>query len=201
MVSFLSEGSIGAGIRRVEALVGVDAYRHLAAEHVLVQRLSDLVKAPREEVLERIERTIASLKDAERELARFKTADLLSDVDALVGEGVDAGGVRLHGFAAPAGAGAKDLREIATHAKSRAGKDAASVFVVWTVADDTVSIVVACTPIAVVAGARAGEIMATINQRLGGRGGGKDDMAQGGGGDPTALEAAMADVLAMLRGR
>jgi alanyl-tRNA synthetase len=201
VVSFLSEGSIGAGIRRVEALVGVDAYRHLAAEHVLVQRLSDLVKAPREEVLERIERTIASLKDAERELARFKTADLLSDVDALVGEGVDAGGVRLHGFAAPAGAGAKDLREIATHAKSRAGKDAASVFVVWTVADDTVSIVVACTPSAVAAGARAGEIMATINQRLGGRGGGKDDMAQGGGGDPTALEAAMADVLAMLRGR
>ncbi|MGA0209529.1 MAG: alanine--tRNA ligase [Candidatus Nanopelagicales bacterium] len=201
VVSFLSEGSIGAGIRRVEALVGVDAYRHLAAEHVLVQRLSDLVKAPREEVLERIERTITSLKDAERELARFKTADLLSEVESVIGEGVDADGVRVHAFAAPSGAGAKDLRDIATHAKSRAGKDASSVFIGWTVDADAVSIVVACTPPAVTAGARAGEIMTTINQRLGGRGGGKDDIAQGGGGDPTALDAAIADVLATLRGR
>ena len=201
VVSFLSEGSIGAGIRRVEALVGVDAYRHLAAEHVLVQRLSDLVKAPREEVLERIERTIASLKDAERELARFKTADLLSEADALIGEGTDAGGIRVHAFRAPAGVGAKELRDIAQHAKGRAAKDVPSVFIGSALADGVASVIVACTPAAVQAGARAGAIMTTMNARMGGRGGGKDDMAQGGGGDPTQIDAAIADVMTMLRER
>jgi alanyl-tRNA synthetase len=201
VVSFLSEGSIGAGIRRVEALVGVDAYRHLAAEHVLVQRLSDLVKAPREEVLDRIERTIASLKDAERELARFKTADLLTEADKLIGEGEDAAGVQVHAFRAPAGVGGKELRDIAQHVKSRAGKDVPAVFIGSAVADNAASVIVACTPAAVAAGARAGHIMNVINERMGSRGGGKDDMAQGGGGDPTLVDAAMADVLAMLRGR
>jgi alanyl-tRNA synthetase len=201
VVSFLSEGSIGAGIRRVEALVGVDAYRHLAAEHVLVQRLSDLVKAPRDEVLERIERTISSLKDAERELARFKTADLLAEADTLIGEGVDAGGLRVHAFTAPAGVGGKELRDIAQHAKARAGKDAPAVFIGSTVADDSVALIVACTPAAVAAGARAGEIIGVMNTRLGGRGGGKDDMAQGGGGDPTQIDAAIDHALATLRGR
>ena len=202
VVSFLSEGSIGAGIRRVEALVGVDAYRHLAAEHVLVQRLSDLVKAPREEVLDRIERTIASLKDAERELARFKTADLLAEADGLIGEGVEAGGIRVHAFQAPAGVGGKELRDIAQHAKSRGGKDAPpAVFIGSAVDDGAVSVIVACTSTAIAAGAKAGEIIKVINDRVGGRGGGKDDMAQGGGGDPASVDAAVSDVLAMLRGR
>lgn len=194
VVSFLSEGSIGAGIRRVEALVGVDAYRHLAAEHLLVQQLSDMVKAPRNEVLSRIERTIASLKDAERELARFKSADLLSNADSLMGDGTDVGGVRLWTFQAPEGVGGKQLREIAQHAKSKAGKDVPGVYVGTAVAEGTVSVIVACTPAAVAAGVRAGEIMGTVTARMGGRGGGKDDMAQGGGGDPTQIEAAFADV-------
>lgn len=201
VVSFLSEGSIGAGIRRVEALVGVDAYRHLAAEHVLVQRLSDLVKAPRDEVLERIERTIASLKDAERELARFRTADLLAEAEGLIGEGVDAGGVKVHAFSAPTGVGSKELRDIAQHAKARAGKDLPAVFIGWALADGVASVIVACTPAAVQVGARAGAIMTTMNARMGGRGGGKDDMAQGGGGDASQVDAAIADVMTMLRGR
>ena len=201
VVSFLSEGSIGAGIRRVEALVGVDAYRHLAAEHVLVQRLCDLVKAPREEVLERIERSITSLKDAERELARFKTADLLSEADALIGDGIDAGGIRVHAFRAPAGVGGKELRDIAQHAKGSAGKGVPAVFIGSTLVDGVVSVIVACTPPAVEAGARAGAILTTMNARMGGRGGGKDDMAQGGGGDPTQIDAAIADVMTMLRER
>lgn len=198
VVSFLSEGSIGAGIRRVEALVGVDAYRHLAAEHLLVQQLSDMVKAPRNEVLSRIERTIASLKDAERELARFKSADLLSNADSLMGDGTDVGGVRLWTFQAPEGVGGKQLREIAQHAKSKAGKDVPGVYVGTAVAEGTVSVIVACTPAAVAAGVRAGEIMGTVTARMGGRGGGKDDMAQGGGGDPTQIEAAFADVASTL---
>ena len=194
VVSFLSEGSIGAGIRRVEALVGVDAYQHLAAEHLLVQQLSDLVRAPRDEVISRVERTIASLKDVERELARFKSADLLSNAESLMGEGVDVLGIRLWTFKAPNGVAGKELRELAQHAKSRAPADLAGVYVGAAVADGTTALVVACTPAAIAAGIRAGDVMTTVTERMGGRGGGKNDMAQGGGGDPTQIEAAFADV-------
>ena len=76
VVTFLSEGSIGAGVRRVEALVGSDAYQFLAREHVLVGRLTELVKAPADQLVERIEQTIASLKAAEKDLAKVRSAAL-----------------------------------------------------------------------------------------------------------------------------
>ena len=201
VVSFLSEGSIGAGIRRVEALVGVDAYRHLAGEHLLVQQLSEMVKAPSDQVLERVERTIASLKDAERELARFKTADLLAGLEGMLGEGVEVGGVRFYAFSAPEGLGGKELRDLAVNAKGRAGKDVPAVYFGTAVSDGAASVIVACTPAAVAAGVKAKDVMATANQRLGGRGGGKDDMAQGGGADPSQIEGAIADIHASLRDR
>ena len=201
VVSFLSEGSIGAGIRRVEALVGIDAYRHLAAEHVLVQRLSEMVKAPADELIDRMERTIASLKDADRELARFKTADLLSGIEQMLGEGRDVNGLHLWTFQAPEGVGGKELRDIAVHAKGRAAKDLAAVYVGAAIADGAASLVVACTPAAIASGVTAKDVMAVANERLGGRGGGKEDMAQGGGADPTQLEAAFEDVYAHLRDR
>jgi alanyl-tRNA synthetase len=201
VVSFLSEGSIGAGIRRVEALVGVDAYRHLAGEHLLVQRLSELVKVPSDQVLERVERTIGALKDAERELLRFKQADLLAGVEDMLGSGQEVGGVRLWTFQAPDGLGGKELREIAMHAKGRAGKDQPAVYVGTATSDDAASVIVACTPAAVAGGVRAKDVMAVAGERLGSRGGGKDDMAQGGGGDPAGIQAAFDDVYAYLRDR
>ena len=70
VVKILGESSIGAGVRRIEALVGADAYRFLAREHLLVSRLSEALKARPEELPERIEAIVARLKDAERELER-----------------------------------------------------------------------------------------------------------------------------------
>jgi alanyl-tRNA synthetase len=201
VVSFLSEGSIGAGIRRVEALVGVDAYRHLAGEHLLVQRLSELVKVPRDQVLDRVERTIGALKDAERELLRFKTADLLAGVDEMIGEGREVGGVRLFTFRTPEGLGGKELRDIAMHAKGRVGKDQPAVFVGTATTQESTAVIVVCTPAAVASGVRAKDVMAVAGERLGSRGGGKDDVAQGGGGNPDSIDAAFEDVYAFVRDR
>ena len=78
--------------------------------------------------------------------------------------------------------------------RSRAPADLAGVYVGAAVADGTTAIVVACTPAAIETGIRAGDVMTTVTERMGGRGGGKDDMAQGGGGDPARIEAAFADV-------
>ncbi len=119
VVTFLSEGSIGAGVRRVEALVGADAYQFLAREHVLVNRLSELVKAPAGELVDRVERTIAALKEAEKELAQVRSAQLVASLDGIIGEGKDVGPVRLWSFVAPEGTTGGDLRELVVKAKGR----------------------------------------------------------------------------------
>src|SRR5690606_40312158 len=83
LVKILHESSIGAGVRRVEALVGLDAFRHLAREHILVSRLAELFRVPRDQVADRVERTVAALRNAEKEIGR-----------ASCREGGETGGVR-----------------------------------------------------------------------------------------------------------
>lgn len=82
-------------MRRLEALVGADAYTFLAREHVLVNRLTDLMKAPSEELPERIERTIAALKDADRDLAKVKSSHLVAGLEGIIGEGREIGEVKV----------------------------------------------------------------------------------------------------------
>jgi alanyl-tRNA synthetase len=139
VVTFLSEGSIGAGVRRVEALVGTDAYRFLANEHILVSRLTDMVKAPKDELVDRIERTITALKDAERDLARVRSAQMTASMDGIIGEGVDIGSVRVWTFVTPSGVGANDLRDLVTKAKGRLRPELPSVMVGGAVDDGKVA--------------------------------------------------------------
>ena len=199
VVTFLSEGSIGAGVRRVEALVGVDAYRFLAREHVLVQRLSEMVKAPADQLVERIERTITSLKDAERDLGRFKSAQLMANVDGITGEGEDIGDLRLWTFVAPEGTSPQELRELVTHARGRVQKDVAAAIVGAAVRDDAVAVVVACTPRAIERGQSAPDVLSCVMAEVDGRGGGKDDLAQGGGPRVDGVAAGFDAVRAQMR--
>ncbi len=201
VVTFLSEGSVGAGIRRVEALVGADAYRFLAREHLLVSRLSELLKSPAEEVVDRVERTIASLKDAERELARARSAQLATSLDDIVGDGVEIGPVRLRAFEAPAGTSADDLRGLLATARERTRPDAAVVIVGATVADGKVSMAVATSPPAVALGLAAGDVLKAGLPAIGGRGGGKPEFAQGGGSEPGGVAAAFAAIEALVAER
>src|SRR5207248_3127093 len=77
VIKLLGESSIGSGVRRVEALVGADAYRFLATESVLVSQLSEQLKARREELPERISALVARVREAEKELDRLRSAQLL----------------------------------------------------------------------------------------------------------------------------
>ncbi|MSW94193.1 MAG: alanine--tRNA ligase, partial [Actinobacteria bacterium] len=101
VVTFLGEGSIGAGVRRIEALVGADAYQFLAKEHILVSRLTDMLKVPADQLPDRIERTINALKNAERDLDRVKQAQLTANLDDIIGIGEDIGSIRCWIFQAP----------------------------------------------------------------------------------------------------
>jgi len=181
VVTFLSEGSIGTGVRRLEALVGADAYTYLAREHVLVNRLTDLLKAPSDELVERIERTIASLKDAERDLAKVKSAQLVAGIDAIIGEGREIGEVRLWAFEAPTGTSAGDLRELAIKVRGRNRPEIPVVIIGSAITGEKVSMVAATNQRAIELGITASWLLNIALAGVGGRGGGKDDLAQGGG--------------------
>jgi alanyl-tRNA synthetase len=198
VVTFLSEGSIGAGVRRVEALVGSDAYRFLAREHVLVGRLTELVKAPADQLVERVEKTIAALKDAERDLARVRSAQLTTNLDGIIGEGRDVGPVRLWSFVAPEGTSGNDLRELLMKARGRARHDIPVIVVGAAVTDGKVAVIAGASPQAVALGITANAVLQAGLPSIGGRGGGKDEMAQGGGTDADGLPAAFAAVEALI---
>jgi alanyl-tRNA synthetase len=201
VVTFLSEGSIGTGVRRLEALVGADAYTYLAREHVLVNRLTDLMKAPSDELVERIERTIVALKDAERDLAKTKSAQLVAGIDAIIGEGREIGGVSVWAFEAPAGTSAGDLRELAIKARGRGRPGVPVVLIGGAIADNKVAMVAAANPRAIELGLPASWLLEIALAGVGGRGGGKDDLAQGGGPDVAGIATALGLVEAAIAKR
>jgi alanyl-tRNA synthetase len=201
VVTFLSEGSVGAGVRRVEALVGTDAYRFLAREHVLVSRLSELLKAPTDQLVERVERTVASLKDAERDLAKFRSAQLSTNLDGIIGEANDIGVVRVWTFEAPTGTSGDELRELLAKGKERARGDIPVVVIGAAVNDGKVAMAVGVNPHSVALGLSAGELLKAGLPAIGGRGGGKPEFAQGGGTEATGIADAFAAIEALIRER
>ena len=196
VVTFLSEGSIGAGVRRVEALVGVDAYRHLAREHVLVDQLTEMVKARPDELPERIESLITRLKDAERELQRYKSAQLTSNVEGVIGEGRDLGQFRIWTYRAPDGTSAADLRELALRGRSTARPDMGVGMLGASVDDGRIALVSVVNDRARELGLTAKALLDAALPAIDGRGGGKDDIAQGGGTRVEGLDDAFAAVQA-----
>lgn len=198
VVTFLSEGSIGTGVRRLEALVGADAYTFLAREHVLVNRLTDLMKVPSEELPERIERTIAALKDADRDLAKVKSSHLVAGLEGIIGEGREIGEVKVWTFEAPAGTSASDLRELAIKGRSRHKPEIPVVLIGSAITADKVSMVAAANARAIELGLGASSLLEVALAEVGGRGGGKDDLAQGGGPDIAGVAKAFGCVEAAI---
>ena len=103
LVKILTEASIGSGVRRVDALVGIDAFNYLAKEHLLVARLAEYYRVPNEQVGERVEATIASLRDAEKELEKLRAQMVLGGAKAFADGARDVNGVAYVGIMAPDG--------------------------------------------------------------------------------------------------
>ncbi len=190
LIKFLSEGSIGAGVRRVEALVGVDAYKFLAREHAIVAQLADSVKARPDELVERVDSILTRLKEAEKDIATMRSASLVANLDGLMGLGENYGEARVWTFSAPEGTDAQGLRELVNKAMDRVRQEIPSVVVGATVVDGKVSLIVNTNDRARALGLSAGAVLKAALVPIDGRGGGKDDAAQGGGTNPGGLEAA-----------
>jgi alanyl-tRNA synthetase len=201
LVKILGESSIGSGVRRVEALVGTDAFRYLATESLLVSQLSEQLKARREELPERVSALVARVRDAEKELERLRSAQLLGASAGLAGRAEDIGGVAFVAHAVPGGTTADGIRTLALDVRGRLPADRPAVVVVAGVPADRPSIVVAVNERARERGLAAGALVKRAAAQLGGGGGGRDDVAQGGGaplgGDaPAALNKAFGAVRA-----
>ncbi|MEO6885831.1 MAG: alanine--tRNA ligase [Jatrophihabitantaceae bacterium] len=202
MVKLLGAESIGSGVRRVDALVGLDAFRFLAREHVLVQQLAGEFKAPPEELPERISSALERLKGAERELDHLRVAAVLASAASLAATVEDIGGVQVVAAAAPAGVGSNDLRSLAMDVRGRLRHgDPAVVLLASPVDAGGVSFVACVNEAGQVAGLAAGELVRSFAPVLGARGGGKADLAQGAGGDAAKLSDAFAAVRAALTTR
>ena len=188
VIKLLSESSIGAGVRRVEALVGVDAYRFLAREHVLLNSLTDLIKGARtEELPDRISDLLNKMKEIEKELAIVRSAQALSQVGDLAKTAKVVNGISFVSSVMADGVSGDDLRKIAIDLRSREDK---SVVALISSNDGKPVLVVATSEGARSSGVKAGALVKIGSTILGGGGGGKDDFAQGGGTDASkSLEA------------
>ncbi len=196
MLTLLGESSIGSGVRRVEAFTGKDAFSHLAKERALVSTLSDLLKTQPEQLEERVGKMVAQLKAAEKEIADLRGKQLLADAAQLAASAETVGAYRLVAQRLP-GVNGGDLRTLALDLRDRLGSDAAVVALVGG-PDDKPVVTVVTNEAARGAGARAGVLVGAAAQRLGGRGGGKDDIAQGGGSNGAGAEDALGAVRAAL---
>ncbi|MBA3252538.1 MAG: alanine--tRNA ligase [Geodermatophilaceae bacterium] len=191
VVTLLSESSVGAGVRRVEALVGMDAFRHLAREHVLVNQLAETFKAPPEELPDRINGILERLRVAERELDRLKAQAVLAGAGALAGRAKDVFGVKFVGVQAPGALSGADLRTLALDVRGRLPADTPAVVALLGPADGKVSFVVAVNDLAREWRLSATEVVRAFAPAVDGRGGGRDDLAQGAGSRPEGIAEAV----------
>ena len=191
MIKLLGESSIGSGVRRVEALVGADAYRFLAREHVLVAQLSEALKARPEELPERVNDMVERLRAAEKALEQTRISQLLSQGAELAADAVDINGVKLISLRVD-GADAGDIRTMALNLRSRVSQEQPGAAVLIGVKDGKVAVVAATNDLARDRGVRANDVLGAVMPLVDGRGGGKDDVAQGGGTDASRIDDALA---------
>ncbi|XVV01500.1 alanine--tRNA ligase [Actinosynnema sp. CA-248983] len=190
-ITVIGESSVGSGVRRLEAYVGIEAFKYLAQERALVQNVAAMLKVPDAEVPARVEALVERLRNAEKELERVRAAQLMSSAGSLAEQALDVRGVALVALALPEGTAAADVRSLAGEVRNRLG-DRPGVVGLFAPDGDKVSFVVATTAAARSLGLAAGSLVPAFAPAVGGRGGGKPDLAQGGGTNPAGVNEALA---------
>ncbi len=196
LFKLVAEGGVSAGVRRIEALTGQAALDHVAGEVRSLDEAAALLGGSRGEVVDRARAVAERIRKLERELESIKAKAASSAAADLAAAAVDVGGIKVLA-ARLEGMDAKGLREAVDRLKQELG--------------DTVVLLAGAQggKVALVAGVngaatgrvKAGELLAHVAGRIGGKGGGRPDLAQGGGEDGPALAPALADVPAWVAGR
>ena len=192
LVTLNAESSVGSGVRRVEAFVGLEAFRYLARERSLVLGLTEALKVQPDQLTDRVHRLVEQLKSAEKQIADLKSRNVLAEVGTIAAKAHDMWGVGYVAHHAEGVAGG-DLRTLALEVRNRVQDTPVVVAVVGGTAEKP-AVVVVTTQGARDRGLKAGDLVRAASEVLGGRGGGKDDIAQGGGTDASRIGDALSAV-------
>jgi alanyl-tRNA synthetase len=180
MVSILGEASVGSGSRRLEALVGFEAFKALSAESLIVQQLHESLKVPKQELAAKVLHTLEQLKQAEKKLASITLERLRSEIPSLVSTSKEVGKYSFLHYAIGDSVAVDQVRELAT-SLVQALESKASVVAVSTTIDEKIVLIVATSKKARELGVSSGSLVKIASAVLGGGGGGKENIAQGGG--------------------
>jgi alanyl-tRNA synthetase len=192
----ISEGGVAAGVRRIEATTGEGALAHVQGQEAMLNQAAAALKAPPQEVAQKIAQIVDNVRSLEKELARFKSKLAASQGDELADQAVEVKGVKVLAAKLDS-ADAKALRETLDKLKDKL-KTAAIVLAA--VNDGKVALIAGVTPDAT-ARIKAGDLVNHVAQQVGGKGGGRADMAQAGGTDPSKLPEALDSVRSWLEQR
>ena len=198
VIKFLGEQSIGAGTRRVEALVGTDAYQFLAREHLIVSNLQEMLKGRPEELSDKVSSLMERLKDAEKEIEKSRKNQLSGSINDYLKSAHEVNGVKIANFLAEGEISANDVRELVTNVRGQLGESAAVVIGAG-ISGGKVNVVVATNDAARKNNLNAGEILNAVLSKLDGKGGGKADMAQGAGSNVSDAKKVIAGVDSLIR--
>ena len=193
MVSILGEASVGSGSRRIEALVGFEAFKALSAEALIVQQITETLKVPKEDLASKILHTIEQLKVAEKKLAAITLESLRSRIPEITKSARKLSKFEFLHYAISENVAVDQVRDLAT-SLAQALEAKASVVAVTAVIEDKVVLIVACSAKARELGASSGNLVKLASAVLGGGGGGKDNLAQGGGPMVAKLKDAVSAI-------
>ncbi|MGZ4498056.1 MAG: DHHA1 domain-containing protein, partial [Nocardioides sp.] len=189
------ESSVGSGNRRIEAFTGVEGFSYLARERDVVAQLTGLLKTQPDDLVGRVGDLVERLRAAEKEVEKARVGQLLAAAGQLAASAVDVSGVSVVAHRAD-GAGGGDVRTLALDVRGRLAADRPGAVVVIGAADGKVSVVAATNELARERGVSANDLVRAVGPLVGGKGGGKDDVAQGGGTDTSRIDEALAAVTA-----
>jgi alanyl-tRNA synthetase len=190
-VTILGESSVGSGVRRVEAYVGLESFKHLAKERALMAGLASSLKVPSEEVPARVANLVERLKAAEKEIERTRLASARAAAVNAAAGAQRIGNVRLVAQRMSAGMSAADLRSLVGDIRGKLGSDPAVVALIAEGEGGSVPYAIAANPAAQDLGLRANDLVKQLAGSVDGRGGGKADLAQGSGKDSSGIDAAL----------
>ncbi|CUR61845.1 Alanyl-tRNA synthetase [metagenome] len=190
------ETSVGSGNRRIEALTGVEGFGYLARERDVVAQLTGLLKTQPDDLVSRVQGLTERLRAAEKELEKARLAQLLGASAELAAGATQVGPVKVVAHRVE-GAGGGDVRNLAMDVRGRLPQGEPGVVVIIGTQSveggaGKVSVVAATNDEARARGLSAGELVRAVGPLLGGKGGGKDDVAQGGGTDASQIDEALA---------
>jgi len=197
LVSITNESSVGSGSRRLEALVGLEAISSFNRDRLQLQAIAEALKTNPANASERIAQFLQELKDTQKELARFQSAALSSRVPELIASGKELGKATLISSTVDHVSSVESLRDLAIKIRDNSNASA-TVIAIFGVVDSKPAVVVVANELAQANGVKAGDLVKTASQILGGGGGGKADIAQGGGTNPAEIPNAIKAIVESL---